>query len=109
MLEFQARRGLLGRKGLNATQVLDADRQRLMIEGGAMHFPLWQPRYMGGEGDAAVGAGAYGRSAHLWGAEGSPEAVVEEWLRHLEATDKAYVTLRPEVGTTHVGLNSSKR
>lgn len=97
MLEFQARCGLLGRRGLIATQLLDADRQRLMLEGGAMHPGLWRPRYMGGQGDAAVGMGAYGRSTHLWGPEGGPEALVEEWLRHLEATDRAYVALRPEV------------
>lgn len=61
-----------------------------------MHAALWQSRYAGGTGDAAAGSGAFGRDVHLWGAEGSPEGVVEEWLRHLEATDKAYVTLPPQ-------------
>lgn len=98
VLEFQARQGTLGRRALLATQRLDADRQRLMLQGGAMHFDLWRTRYMGCEGDAAEGMGAFGRNAHLWGAEGSSEAVVEEWLRHLEATDKAYITLTPQVG-----------
>ncbi len=154
-LEFKARRGEFGRAGLTAMQRLDADRQRLVIQGGAMYAHEWLPRYistgmgpmlpmgldtvamsgqraMAGQRsvpmvvqcsvgnipmphvtlhddsikthkdeeqpiDPVRGVGAYASKACLWGAEGSPEAVVEEWMQQLVSTDHAFVTLSPQV------------
>lgn len=159
-LEFKARRGEFGTAGLTVMQRLDAHRQRLMIQGGAMYADLWLPRYrstgkgptlplgldklaagalataggagsgagvfMGGAGGSGVfgstsrasassndstaeqqrvdpvrGTGAYSSKACLWGAEGSPEAVVEEWIQQLESTDHAFMTYAPEVWCMH--------